>query len=200
MDSPGHSKSRSPHVTKHVRLPANGDVAFPLKTHYGLVSFSFEGVSGQVPPEGVGVGLPEYDDDDPYKSGDDPTEPQDPGGAEPTVGADATTSPVMPIDDGIDSIGMLCPSDKHGCRIISGSRRPPGAPPNTWKTLSKKDNLELSRVAEPASEAPATSSSSMLAKRIGDLLGCEIFSRPWVQEFESFVSLHGCVDPTEHRP
>ena len=63
-----------------------------LKKHYDLVNFSFEGVSGQVPPEGVGFGQPEYDNDDPYKSGDDPTESPDQGGADPTVDADATTT------------------------------------------------------------------------------------------------------------
>ena len=41
MDSPGHSKSLSPHVTKQVRLPKNGDVIFLLKKHCDLVNFSF---------------------------------------------------------------------------------------------------------------------------------------------------------------
>ena len=31
MDAPGHSKSMYPHVTKHVRLPKDGDVVLPLK-------------------------------------------------------------------------------------------------------------------------------------------------------------------------
>ena len=69
MGSPGRSKSLSQHVTKQVRLPKNGDVIFPLKKHYDLVNSSVEGVSGQVPPEGVDLDLPGYDDDAPYKRG-----------------------------------------------------------------------------------------------------------------------------------
>ena len=70
MDSPGHSKSLSPHVTKQVRLPKNGDVIFPLRKHYDLVNFSCEGVSGRIPSEGVDFDLPDYDDDDdPYTRG-----------------------------------------------------------------------------------------------------------------------------------
>jgi hypothetical protein len=109
MDSSGHSKSLAPHVTKQVRLPQNGDVILRLKKHYDLVDFSFEGVSGQAPPECVDFDLPDYDDDDPYKSGEDPTESHDQGGAEPTVDAGAATSREEPYDYGTDSIGRKIP-------------------------------------------------------------------------------------------
>jgi len=34
QEAPGHSRVLTPHVTKQVRLPANGIVVFPLKRHY----------------------------------------------------------------------------------------------------------------------------------------------------------------------
>ena len=65
MDSPGHSKSLSPHVTKQVRLPKNGDIIFPLKRHYDLVNFTVEGVNGSLPSGEVDFDLPEYPSGDP---------------------------------------------------------------------------------------------------------------------------------------
>ena len=79
------------------------------------------GVSGQVRPEGVDFDLPDYDDDNPHRSGGDPTESQDQGGAEPTVDADATTTREEPVDYGIDSIGRRYPRDKYGYRVTLGS-------------------------------------------------------------------------------
>jgi hypothetical protein len=52
MDSPGHSKSLSPYVTKRVRLPKEGDILFPLKRHYDSLDATFEGVSGSIPSDG----------------------------------------------------------------------------------------------------------------------------------------------------
>ena len=46
MDAPGHSKSRSPHVTKQIRLSNEGELMFPLKKHYKLANVSCEGSRG----------------------------------------------------------------------------------------------------------------------------------------------------------
>ena len=139
-----------------------------------MANSSFEGVSGQAPPEGVDFDLPEYDDDDPYKSGDDPTESHDQGGAEPTVDADAATNREEPFDYGVDSIGRRYPRDEYGYRVIPGSRRPFGVPPNIWNSLSKGGKVELPQMASPIADASAPSSSTMLAKRGDCLWGCEI--------------------------
>ena len=74
MDAPGHSKSLSPHVTKQVRLPKEGDITFPVRRHRGSVNFTFEGARGSVPPNGADFDLLEHDGGDPYKSGEDPTD------------------------------------------------------------------------------------------------------------------------------
>ena len=98
MDSPGRSKSLSPHVTKQARLQLEGVIIFSLKRQYDLVSFTLEGVSGSVPPDGADFDLPAYDDGDPYKSGDDPTEPQELGGVDPTGTVEGTTNRAEPFD------------------------------------------------------------------------------------------------------
>ena len=100
------------------------------------------------------------------------------------MGADAATTREEPFDYGIDSAGRKYPTGTYGYRIIPGSRRPPGVPPNIWKGLSTKDNMEASTVGKPASEAPAASSSSMIVKQIGTMLECERFHDQWVDEFE----------------
>ena len=43
MDSPGHSEPLSPHFTKQVILPKNGDIMFPLQRHYDFANFTFDG-------------------------------------------------------------------------------------------------------------------------------------------------------------
>ena len=43
----GHSKVLSPHVTKQVRLPSGGDVAFPLKAQFDQVNFALAGFRGE---------------------------------------------------------------------------------------------------------------------------------------------------------
>ena len=80
VGSPGHSKSMSPHATKQVRLPKEGHIIFPLRRHYDIVNFTFEGVSGSIPSDGADFVLLGYDDGDPYKSGEDPTDLHDQGG------------------------------------------------------------------------------------------------------------------------
>ena len=84
MDSPGHSKALSPHVTKQVRLPKDGEAVFPLKKHYGATNFTFEGMSGAMSTDDVVFDLPTYPDEDPEQSGEDPADEQDRGGVDPT--------------------------------------------------------------------------------------------------------------------
>ena len=98
LDAPGHRKSISPHVTKQVRLPQGGAIIFPLKKHYDSVNFTCEGVSVSQSSGGVDCDLPEYADDDPYQSGEDPTDIRDQGGADPTVDADAATTREEPFE------------------------------------------------------------------------------------------------------
>jgi hypothetical protein len=143
VDSPGHAKAMSPHVTKQVRLPKEGDMIFPLKRHYDWGNFTFEGVSGSRAGDGADFDLPGSDDGDPYKSGEDPTDPPEQGGVDPTVPEDEEVGRAEPFDYGTDSMGRRYPRDTCGHRVSPGSRRPTGAPPNIWKNLSKKDKAEL---------------------------------------------------------
>ena len=84
MDSPGHSKSLSPHVTKQVRLPKDGEVVFPLKRHYDAINFTFEGMSGAMSTDDVVFDLPACPDEGPELSGEDPADERDQGGVDPT--------------------------------------------------------------------------------------------------------------------
>ena len=198
-DSPGHYKSLSPHATNQVRLPKEGDIIFPLTRRYDLVNFTFEGVSGSVPTEGADFDLPDYDDGDPYKSGEDPTDPRDQGGADPTALPDDTVDRAGPFACGVDAMGRKYPRDKYGYRISPGSRRPDGIPPNIWRNLSKKDNAELTRASRRDEDA-TVASSNMVIVHPSDVLDCERFHDQWIAEFESYTSYPGGVDPTEHRP
>ena len=93
----------------------------------------------------VDFDLPGYGDEDPNRSGDDPAESRGQGGAAPTEDEDAAATREEPFDHVVDSIGRTYARDQHGYRVTPGRRRPPGIPPNIWKGLSKKDNIELSR-------------------------------------------------------
>ena len=146
-------------------------------------------MSGQVPSEVVDFGLPDYDAGDPYKSGADPTESRDQGGDDPTGDVGAATTREEPFVYGVDSVGRKYPSYQYGSRSMQGGRRPPGIPPDIWKSLSKKDTMDLSAAAEPTGEAPAALSPSMIAKQPCARLGCERFCDQWVEEFESFAPL-----------
>jgi hypothetical protein len=163
----------------------------PLKNHCGLVTFAFEGVSLPIPLGSVDFDLPDHDDEDPYKSGDDPAESRGHGGDDPTGGVEMATTREEPFDFGAGSIGQKYPIDKYGYRIEN---------PNIWKSLSTKDTLGLSRAANPSDDAAAASSSGMVAMQRCTLVDCERFHDQWVREFESFVFVQRGVDPTEHRP
>ena len=110
-------------------MPKDGGIIFPLKRHYDMVNFTFEGVSGSVPSEEVDFDLADYPDADPEQSGEDPTGEHDQGGVDPTARRDDASARAEPFDYGTDSMGRKYPRDKYGYRIIPGSRRPEGAPP-----------------------------------------------------------------------
>ena len=66
-------------------MPKDGDMVFPLKRHYGMANFTFEGIGGMMPSEEIDFDLPDYPDEDPDQSGEDPTGEQDQGGVDPTT-------------------------------------------------------------------------------------------------------------------
>ena len=103
--------------------------------------------------------LPEYTDDDPYQSGEDPTNIRDQGRVDPTASEGGIVIRAEPFDYGTDSMGRRYPRGKYGYRITPGSRRPEGAPPNIWKNLSKEDTAELSKGAKTVEQDAAASSS-----------------------------------------
>ena len=138
-----------------------GGLISPLKRRYDSVNFTLEGVSGSLPSGGVDFGMPEYADDDPYRSGEDPTDTRDQGGVDPTAGEEDKATRADPFDYGTTSLGRRYPRDKCGHRIIPGSRRPEGAPPNSCKNLSKKDKSELTKVSTAVDPGAAASSSRM---------------------------------------
>ena len=130
---------------------------FPLERHYDSVRLTYEGVSGSLPSGEVDSDLPGHDEDDPYRSGEDPTDPRDQGGVDPTAPEEDKITRAEPFDYGTDSMGRTCPRDKYGYRITPRSRRPEGVPPNIWMNLA-----ELTKAATPA-DLDVVASSSMMA-------------------------------------
>ena len=63
MDSPGHSRSLAPHVTKQARLPTGGEIIFPLK-HFDRANLALEGIKGELGDEGIAFEIPGLGDID----------------------------------------------------------------------------------------------------------------------------------------
>ena len=56
-------------------------------------------------------------------------------------------------DYGTDSIGRKYPRDRYGHRLIKGSRRPKGSPPEAWKLRLKHSEVKL--LAQRVQQVPS---------------------------------------------
>ena len=167
-DAVGHSRVLSPHVTKQVRVPGSGSVTFPFKQHYDKVNFTLEGVRGEyrhdsaVDPSVYG----ERDDADPMvedtlrETGDEVGDTLRPDGdQDPTTREVPGQHPDTGDHPGFryDSLGRKYPCDEFGHRIVAGSKRPKGIPPDVWKSLNTKEKAKISAESEPVEGRPASS-------------------------------------------
>ena len=208
----GHSKVLSPHVTKQIRLPRDGDAEFALTAHVGKVNFTLEGVRGEHPKEFTVL-------EDIY--GNDlelgPSVGETLRASHESSPREAETTRVVPVgetprgtepyDFGYDSMGRPYPRGSHGHRIVAGSRRTPGVPPQVWRQMSATDKAKVvgpvglggaASFGDVAGIAPAGADSDADL-----LLDCAQSVQDWfdgVHEFSHCGAVaHSRGNPSEHR-
>ena len=116
-----------------------------------------------------------------------------------TAEEDGATNEDQVYDYGTDSIGGKCPRHRYGHRIIQGSRRPKGAPPEVWKKLSAKTKSELADASSGAHRG-CTPGSASVAGAVGDEINgtsgaefteeeikCRDAVKQWYRELEEYL-------------
>jgi len=161
QEAPGHSRVLTPHVTKQVRLPANGKVIFPLKRHYDRVNFTFEGQNGQFDNADDMFDLPDGEDPPPLE------EPRIGDGGDVT----AIDSEQVIFDYGVDSLGRKYPRDKYGNRVILGNPRPADFPREIWSVLTKKQKQEFLEIYKKSKSKPAGEGEGPQSTKPSDFSG-----------------------------
>jgi hypothetical protein len=183
-------------VTKQVRLPKGGEVIFTLKEHFDRVKFTLEGVRGECPRAfTVPEDIRDADLDLELSVGEAPrTSPES-----THIGAETTR--VVPVGDALrgaephdircDSMGRPYPCDEYGHRIVAGSRRPPGAPPDVWRKMSANEKGTISGPSVPGGAASFGEVAGIAQagedQEFGPLRVCEQAVQAWFDGVYDFV-------------
>jgi len=141
-------------VTKQVRVPGTGSFTFPFKQHYEKVNFTLEGARGEYRHDSAADPsvFGEREDIDslvevtPRESGDEVGVTLRPSGdPDPTIreAPEERTEAGDHPEYRFDSLGRKYPCDEFGHRIVTGSRRPKGIPPDAWKGLNSKGKATI---------------------------------------------------------
>ena len=135
-------------------MPGTGAFTFPFKQHNDKVNFTLEGVRGEYRYDAAAdpsvFGEPADSDSPvevtPRESGDEVgVTPRPESARDPTI----HDAPVESTETGdhpgyrYDSLGRKYPCDEYGHRIVAGSRRPKGIPPDVWKGLNSKEKARI---------------------------------------------------------